>query len=184
VRPIRVAARTMGINRRKGGYADEARTLHGDASGARGADLGPEARKPDRAGAGRQGEWTGLAHGRAAFRVEPVADVPGHAVCWRGSPPRPRAMQVGPGLLLLPLLNPVIVAEGDGDARLALRRQRHHRPGGWAIARRSSTRSASPSRSACRAFVEGVEVIRKNVARRYRRASRSLPYAHQGGRPA
>ena len=59
-------------------------------------------------------------------------------------------MMLGPGLLLLPLLNPVIVAEETatldwltgGNAIIGL---------GWAIARRSSTPSACRSRSACRA---------------------------------
>ena len=60
-------------------------------------------------------------------------------------------MRLGPGLLLLPLLNPVIVAEETRDARLADRRQGDHRPRVWAIAKRSSIRSACPSRSACRA---------------------------------
>ena len=87
-------------------------------------------------------------------------------------------MRLGPGLLLLPLLNPVIVAEETRDARLADRRQRHHRPGAGLSPRgvRFDRRALQGARAALRRGRRGDP---QAVARRCRRASRPLPYAQQ-----
>src|SRR5260370_914150 len=111
----------------KGGYADEARTLHGDAvAPGRGPRAG--AQEPDRAGEDRQGERAYLTDGRAAFRVEPIADVPGDAVAGaaRG---RSRGHEAGAGAVAPAAAQSGGRRRGNGDARLALRWQRHPRPG-------------------------------------------------------
>src|SRR5471032_1343856 len=62
-----------------GRIGDEARSLHGDAvASGRGPRTGT--RQPDRAGPRLEGERARLDHGRAAFCVEPAANVSSHAV--------------------------------------------------------------------------------------------------------
>ena len=143
-----------------------------------GADLGTRAQEPDRAGAGCQGERPCLAHGRAAFRVEPLADVPGHAIAGAARR-RGRGHAAGAGAAAAAAAQPGDRRGGNGDARLADRRQRHHRPGAGLSPGgvRFDRRVHEGARAALRRGRRGDP---QAVARRRRRASRPLPYAQQG----
>ena len=90
-----------------------------------------------------------------------------------------QGMRLGPGLLLLPLLNPVIVAEEtatldwlcDGNAIIGL---------GLGYRQEEFELDRHPLQGARAAFRRGRRGDPQAVARRYRRASRPLPHAPSG----
>ncbi len=90
-----------------------------------------------------------------------------------------KGMRLGPGLLLLPLLNPVIVAEEtatldwltDGNAIIGL---------GLGYRPEEFDSIGVPMKERVSRFVEGVEVIRKLWRDDVVEHQRSLPHAQQG----